>query len=444
MHPLPTTPHDWALWLFEQLEGVECIGAHWQGRLPVKWNFEDIENALPDNLKGILDSQSRIVEFHPSNCNVYETLDELVQGQRRRNVPPVFTVRDLHYTHGKTEPVLQQIRNYLDAVKFWQLLQTFADYEVNQTIVFIKSFESKVEVRAEYGAADLLPLAGLAEFASTYFEADHHRDQKRNIIRASLLEVCKGQIVTRLSELLPKFGDLVDRVKASYSLYTADFSFEKLQSEVDKQNVEDMLRLNKTLAEIQNQLLALPAALMLASAGVKDGVFATNISIWIGISVFAWVMSTLVTNQQNSVTAIEQEVQLRIEKITNQPADIANRVSPRFNTLNSRIKRQRRVLTQIFWAVIFIWFIATGIVVNAQLNASPTTTSESQHYCDGPITSLFSLELNLLEESANSAKTSPDQINTFGTKRKKTRPHSEVTQEVCTPRNNTSQNHSPS
>lgn len=370
MHPLPTSPHDCALWLFEHLEGVEFFDSHWQGRLPEKWNFNEIDEGLPTELKGVLDSQSRIVEFHPGSCDVYENVDSLVQGPRRRKVPSVFTVRDLEYTHGQTKSVPQVIQDYLDAVKFWQLLQSFADYEVNQAVVFIKSFEFKVEVRAEYGASDLVTLAGLYEFASAYFESDHHRDQKRNIIRASLLEVCKGKLVTRLSEILPKFGDLVDRVKASYSLYTADFSFEKLRSEVDEQNVEDMLRLNKTLADIQNQLLALPAALMLAGAGVKEGIFATNASIWIGVGVFAWVMHHLVRNQQNSVIAIEQEVQLRIEKVSSQPADIANRVLPRFDMLKGRVSKQQRVLKQILRAVIIVWAVATGIVVNAQWPAA--------------------------------------------------------------------------
>lgn len=374
MRPLPTTPHECALWLFDNLEEIKSVGTHWQGRLPAKWNFNEIEDGLPSALKGVLDSQSRIVEFHPASCNVYETLDGLVHGLERRRVPPVFTIRALNYTHGKTQIVPQSIRDYLDAVKFWQLLQSFADYEVNQAIVYIKSFESKVEVRAEYGVADLVSLTGFPEFASAYFESDHHRDQKRNIIRASLLEVCKGQLVMRLSELLPKFDDLVDRVKASYSLYTADFSFEKLKSDVDEQNVEDMLRLNKTLADIQNQLLALPAALMLAGAGVKEGIFATNASIWIGVGVFAWVMHHLVKNQQNSVAAIEQEVQLRIEKVKNQPADIASRVIPLFDMLKNRVTKQQRVLRQIFWAVVIVWVVATGIVVNSQWPAAATAS----------------------------------------------------------------------
>jgi hypothetical protein len=165
---------------------------------------------------------------------------------------------------------------------------------------------------------------------------------------------------------LPKFGDLVDRVKASYSLYTADFSFEKLRSEVDSKNVEDMLRLNKTLADIQNQLLALPAALLIAGAGVKPGVTATNLTIWFGVTVFAWVMQKLVRNQEQSVTVIGQEVQLRIDKVARQPGDISLRVLPLFGDLQSRLTRQGEVLKKIGWTVWIVWAAATTVAINAE------------------------------------------------------------------------------
>lgn len=160
--------------------------------------------------------------------------------------------------------------------------------------------------------------------------------------------------------------DFVDRVKASYSLYTADFSFEKLRSEVDKQNVDDTLRLNKTLSDIQNQLLALPAALMLAGAGVKDTVWSTNLSIWIGVTVFIWVMHQLVKNQQSSIASIDQEILLRVEKVKEQPADVSCRVLPRFQSLQDRVVSQKAVLRQIRRAVLLVWLVATVIVVNAQ------------------------------------------------------------------------------
>lgn len=366
MQPLPNHPHDWALWLLDRLESVQQVESHWEGVLPGKFDFDEVASALPDLLKGLSDPKSRRIEFHPEACGVFQTIDELVSGPRRRNPPPIFTVRGLNYTHGKTQPVPQAITNYLDTARLWKLLSASADYQLDQAVVFIKTFESKVEVRADYRAQDLCPLDGLANFAAAYFESEHHKEQKRNIIRSSLLEVCKGELVVRLSDLLPRFDDFVERVKASYSLYTADFSFEKLRSEVDKQNVDDTLRLNKTLSDIQNQLLALPAALMLAGAGVKDTVWSTNLSIWIGVTVFIWVMHQLVKNQQSSIASIDQEIQLRVEKVKEQPADVSQRVLPRFHSLQERVTSQKSVLRNIRHAVLLVWFVATAIVVNAQ------------------------------------------------------------------------------
>lgn len=363
---LPTSNHDWALWLFDQLEGVEYTGANWQGRLPPSLDFDTIVEAIPPSIRGLTESRDRTIEFHPESGNVYPDMAALVQGPRQRMVPAAFTVRDLGYTHGQTETVPEPVRNYLDTVKLWQLLRSFADYEVSQSVAFIKSYESKVEIRPEYSASDLISLPKLAEFGATYFEVDHHREEKRNIVRAALLEVCNGLLVVRLAELLPKFADLVDRVKASYTLYTADFSFEKLRSEVDSKNVEDMLRLNKTLADIQNQLLALPAALLIAGASVKPNSFAQNLTIWFGITIFAWVMHTLVANQQHSVAVIKQEAQLRIDKVAAQPADISNRVLPLFADLKTRLKRQRKTLQKVGYAVWVVWLAITAVTMNAQ------------------------------------------------------------------------------
>lgn len=366
MPQLPTSAHDWALWLFETLEGVEFAGTNWQGRLPADLDFDATVEAIPQSLRGLTDSRDRAIEFHPESVHVYPDMIALVQGPRQRIVPAEFTVRDLGYTHGKTEPMPESVRNYLDTVKLWQWLKSFADYEVNQSVAFIKSYESKVEIRPEYGASDLVSLPGLAEFGATYFEADHHREEKRNIIRSALLEVCKGQVMVRLAELLPKFGDLVDRVKASYTLYTADFSFEKLRSEADSKNVEDMLRLNKTLADIQNQLLALPAALLIAGASVKPNSMAANLTIWFGVTIFAWVMLKLVANQQHSVEVIKQEANLRINKVAAQPVDISTRILPLFADLHARLGRQQKTLKKVGGAVWVVWLAVTAVAINAQ------------------------------------------------------------------------------
>lgn len=371
MHPLPTLPHDWALWLFEKLERLEDAGSHWQGVLPEDLDFDEIVDALPGSLKGHCDADRRTIEFHPKAVGVFESMVELVDGAWRRNAPKLFTVRDLVYTHGRSAPVPEVVAQYLGAVRLWQLFDRSADHGTGQghSLFFIKTFESKVELRCEYSAADLCPLDDLDEFAKNYFDSNHHRDQKRTIIRNALLEIFKGQLVVRLSDVLLKFKDFVERVRSAYTLYTTDFSFEKLRSEVDKQNLEDMLRLNKTFSDIQNQLLAIPAAMLLVGVNVKANNLAANIATVVGVSIFAWIMWKLIRNQVNSVTAIDKEIHLRQGKVGEQPVDISEKLLPRFSELSERVKHQQAVLNGIRGAVVLVWTITILIVVDTQWSA---------------------------------------------------------------------------
>lgn len=166
--------------------------------------------------------------------------------------------------------------------------------------------------------------------------------------------------------MLPGFKDFSERVRSAYVLYTTDFSFEKLRSEIDKQNLEDMLRLNKTFSEIQNQLLAIPAAMLLVGANVKADNLAVNIATAVGVSIFIWIMWKLIRNQRNSVTAIGNEIELRQNKIKEQPADISEKLLLRFSELNDRVKHQHTVLNGIRRSVVLVWIITILIVVDAQ------------------------------------------------------------------------------
>lgn len=379
MSQLPTSPHDWALWLFATLERLGRDGDHWQGYLPEDLDFVQIVERLPEHLKGWTDRTSRLIEFYPELADVFEDLDRLLLGRAKRVVPERFTVRSLGYTHGVTEEIPKAVGEYFNAVKFWRLLDSIADHGrgQGQALFFLKTFDSKIELRCEYGSADLRPLPRIDDLALNYFESDHHKDQKINIIRDALLECFKGQLVVRHADLLSKFDDFSERVRSAYTLYTTDFSFEKLKSEVDKINLEDTLRLNKTLSDIQNQLLALPAALLLVGAGAKESTFSVNISIFVGVSIFVWIMTGLIRNQLSSVEAIHAEIGLRETKIREQPPDISEKLLKRFDKLNERLATQTRVLGGLRKAVWFVWIITLAILTHAQWPGTVEQLTES-------------------------------------------------------------------
>ena len=373
MDNLPTNPHDWAMWLLERLQGLQNVGPNWEGRLPEEWNFDAIVQAIPEALGAMVDVATRRIEFKPKNGAVYQTLLELIDGPRRRSVPSLFTVRELGYTHGRNKEIPPAIQHYVDAVQLWKCMVGFADHERDggTQLLFIKSYDSKLWLTADYAATDLQPLNKLNDFAKQYFEDEHHQDQKRNIVRAAFLETFKNKASVRFAELLSSFVDFSDRVRSSYTLYTQDFSFEKLRSEVDKQNREDTLRLNKTFSDIQNQLLALPAALLAAGAAIKEKSWSTNFPVLLGVGIFMWVIRQLVANQQSSIRAIAGEIELRRAKLADQPREISEGALSLFVELDARVKRQERVLTQIRRAVHVVFLVVTLMVFVAQWPSLP-------------------------------------------------------------------------
>lgn len=377
MDSLPKNPHDWAVWLLERLQCLQHVGPNWEGRLPDEWDFDAIEQAIPAALGARADVATRRIEFKPKNGAVFQTLQELIDGPRRRSVPSLFTVRDLGYTHGRDKEVPPLVQHYVDAVQLWKCMASFSDHERDggTHLLFIKSFDSKLWLTADYTATDLQPLPKLNDFTKQYFEDEHHKDQKRNIVRAALLETFKNKASVRFAELLSSFVDFADRVRSSYTLYTQDFSFEKLLSEVDKQNREDTLRLNKTFSDIQNQLLALPAALLAAGAAIKENSWSTNLPVLLGVGIFMWVIRQLVANQQSSIDAIAGEIELRRAKLADQPREISEGALSLFIDLDARVKRQKRVLTQIRMAVHTVFLVVTLLVLLAQWSNLPHALS---------------------------------------------------------------------
>ena len=127
-----------------------------------------------------------------------------------------------------------------------------------------------------------------------------------------------------------------------------------------------MLRLNKTFSDIQNQLLAIPAAILLVGANVKADNFTANISTAVGISIFSWIMWKLIRNQSDSISAIHDEIRLRKDKVEEQSSEISEKLLPRFSKLSARVVHQQKVLGGIRKAVAIVWIITILIVAYVQ------------------------------------------------------------------------------
>lgn len=349
--PLPPHSHDLALLLARSLISQQTMaGGLVVGWLPQGFDFDAVDAALVlHGIEGLGDAATRKIEYYPSHAEVYPDLNSFLSKPIHLTmVPAKFTILDLNYTHGVTTSVPLAIAQYFSVVRLCTLLTKSADHTASggSSLYFIKGHDAKVEVKIEYTSAALVELKALDAFATDFVDSTHHQEQKRTIVRSALLEIFKGSQSITVAELLPRFDSLMECIRNSYAMYVAEFSFEKVRAEVEKDNLDSTLKLNKTLSDIQNQLLAVPVALMLVGGQMLPAQFFTvkNLVIWVGSLVFAWIMSLLIVNQRNAIDAIGEEIRLRKDKIGAQPLEVATPFKKGFYELEKRSLQQRQTL----------------------------------------------------------------------------------------------------
>ncbi|WP_157883169.1 hypothetical protein [Xanthomonas citri] len=182
-------------------------------------------------------------------------------------------------------------------MNLWKALREVASYKTgDQALHFVVSHGKETCVSLRYEADDLILMPSLHSFIQDIARTDLHREEKLNITRAGIVECFSRESCVGLGELINGFEHLMMYIRQSYALFLADFSTAKIRREVEKQNLDDALRLNKTLAEIQNQLLALPAALLVAGATVDSSSLAKNLAVLVGMAIFVVLMWILISN----------------------------------------------------------------------------------------------------------------------------------------------------
>ena len=376
MAPQIDNPHDWAIWLLDNLESQhQAAPGLMVGTLPPEWNFDEVITALGpfDSLLGLTDEALRTIEFRPGSQKVYANLGEMFgHPNNLKTVPARFTLRDINFTYDAaavaqgTLVVPPLVATYLDAAKLCALLSIVADMTAHNgmSLHFIKSPESRLEVKLVYELNELTQLTSLGFFETEFAVTTHHKDQKRSIIRTVILDAFKGQRAISVGAILPKFEAMVEDIRSNYAMYAAEFSFEKIKAEVEKDNLDSTLKLNKTLSEIQNQLLAMPVALVLVGGQMTPdtGVSIKNVVIWLGACVFAGLMVLLMRNQRHAIDAITEEIRLRKIKVDAQPDGIAGKFKTGFDDLQKRAQTQIKTLRFLRYGVVGSVVLATVLL----------------------------------------------------------------------------------
>lgn len=371
----PANRHDAALWLLSVLEGQhqdQLEPGVTVGVLPRDYGFEEVTGVLDGILGTALvvgtNRDRRQIRFVPQDAFVYASLDDML---RRRSsalgqVPEKFTLRDTGYQHGVTQDIPPSVKSYFEAVDLWKALKDIASYKTaDDKLHFVVGHDKDASVTLRYGVEDLIQMPSLHAFIRDIAGNELHRQEKLAIARAGIVEQFGRNSRTGLGEVIRGFEHLMMYIRQSYALFLAEFSTAKVRREVEKQNLDDALRLNKTLSDIQNQLLAVPAALLVAGATVDASSATRNIAVLVGMAVFFVLMWLLIGNQTNSVEAIGDEIRLRRELLEAQPQGIAEQYKGALDTLKTRVRTQLDVLVLIRWVAVLVFLLSAGMAADA-------------------------------------------------------------------------------
>lgn len=368
---LPENAHDLALWLCSHLDGVRQLpaGGSWEGRLPPEYDFDQVIEQIDrvgatSRLAGVNTPSSRTIEFHPSSVGVYQNIGDLLHvAANRKTIPARFTIIEPYFSYSENQGGADEkpcaVAEYFNAVGLWGALSKLADVPNGAELIFVESHESQVAVVCTYDDRELAKMPSFPEFSSEFCNTSMHIEQKRSIIRTALINQFRPKGKVTLAEVIHAFEDINEEVRRSYTMYMKEFSYKRTRDEIQRQNLDDTLRLNKTLADIQNQLLALPAAILLAGATIKTGEALRNGAVLAGVWVFCIFMLLLVSNQRSSVRAIAEEIRLRQEVLEKLPNDSRKDLASLFTALECRVKRQNSTLRLVALVIGLVAVIST-------------------------------------------------------------------------------------
>lgn len=362
--PLPTEPLPLAI----------AVGREWgfaASAAPGLVITQLADGARFDEVVDALDQAHMLEAPHPASHRIewklpagyFQTLDDLLAVPScRRVIPRAFFVADQgtlyegiasetdlrnKQTAGDAPPVLA----YLQAARLLAALEACADHTqtIGHQVRLIFLHKRKSVISDAYESGDLRLLDGVDAFISDYLAQDEnqkHWDQKQVILRVALEELFEPDTPIPFGAILRRYAELKNSVRAGYMLYVSEFSFAKFKEDVEKDKIEFIAKLNKVFADIQSQLLAIPAALILIGSQMEHlGRWGTkNLLIVLGAFAFAILMDLLIRNQHHTLAALGSEIKREWGLIEGRHAAVASEFRESYDTLIRRERHQRLLL----------------------------------------------------------------------------------------------------
>lgn len=162
-----------------------------------------------------------------------------------------------------------------------------------------------------------------------------------------------------LAELLNSFSE-------GYRLFVADFSYDKIVNQLEVAKLEEIGKIHKTFADVQNQILGIPVATIVVATQMKAAKyigyeFWVNTAVLIGCWVFTVLSIFVLRNQLHTLSAIGSEISRKKQQMIKDYKAVEDLITKSFPLLEARLKSQQRAF-RVVDAILVAGLILSHVV----------------------------------------------------------------------------------
>lgn len=356
MSQLPTDRLDLAIFCARNLTEVQFDSkGRLSGVVPAILQSDELQAALT-----AADSDPSVylgrLEFNVQTHCFFENFESYLAAEKRcilSGIPARFYLRSEDFLYaGDPALATDDFKKFYAAAELFDALSDVCDdAEDKLKLVFLSKGHDKIVIKAAQKISGLKDLNGLDAFVAEYIKDSVHKDQKRSVLRSVIFDKFHGQTIS-IQDVVANFDDIKKAVRDGYEIYADQFSFDEFKNELEEFKREYMIKINKTLTDIQNQMLAIPIATVIAAGQLKNvdsfTVFLTNAVIMVGVVIFWMVLQVVVKNQRSSLIFLMDEIGFKKAKaIQRRDAEYKRKFVEAYGHLEVRAKEIKKDLSRV-------------------------------------------------------------------------------------------------
>lgn len=285
--------------------------------------------------------------------------DFIKQSQRENRMPDDFYILDIECSKSSGNAEITK----LDFVhKVVDTLKSVCDYKTDDQKTLCVSNNHQIEqLPIIYDDEDIRAMPIIDDsYEAVLASLRNKRDIISKLYIQELLAFIQDIVPNnkKFAHLIRNIADYQKRCICSQEVYVQNFSFNEVKTKIDNAVLDFSDKLQNVINGAQERLIAIPAAFILAIAGIdKDQTFSLlNIAIVIGVAIFAVLILLFLRNQKDALDVIDDKISeyKATYHVDNTDSTLNEVVSNRFSKLDRNLSKQFRRICMTKWIVIAI------------------------------------------------------------------------------------------